>query len=56
MFQSFLQGEIKIFIGRVMETKVGTETERMAIESLPNLGIQPKYIQPQDPDNIANAK
>jgi len=39
-----------------METKFGEETEGMAIQSLPHLGIQLIYIQPPNPDNIADAK
>ena len=39
-----------------METKFGAETEGMAIQSLPYLRIQPIYIQPPNPDNIADAK
>jgi len=39
-----------------METKFGAETEGMAIQSLPHLGIQHIYIQPSNPDNIADAK
>jgi len=39
-----------------METKFGAETERIAIQSLPHLRIQPIYIQIPNPDNIADAK
>jgi len=39
-----------------METKFGAETERMAISSLPHLGIQPIYIQPPKLDNIDKVK
>jgi len=56
MLQSFLKGGTKIFIGGYMETKFGTETEGMAIESLTHLGILTIYIQPPNPDNIADAK
>jgi len=49
MLQSFLKGVTKIFIG-------GAETEGMAIQNLPHLGIQPIYMQPPDPDNIADTK
>jgi len=50
------EGRTKIFIGRDMGTKFGAETEEMAIQSLPHLVIHPIYIQPPNPDNIANAK
>jgi len=56
MLQSFLEGETKIFVGGDMETKFGAETEGMAIQSLPYLGIHPIYIQPPNSDNIADAK
>jgi len=56
MLQSFLKGGTKIFIGGDMETKFGAETERIAIQSLPHLRIQPIYIQIPNPDNIADAK
>jgi len=46
MLQSFLKGGTKIFIGGDMEAKFGAETEAMAIQSLPHLGIQPIYIRP----------
>jgi len=39
-----------------METKCGAETEGKAIQRLPHLGIQPKHIQPPNPDNIPDAK
>jgi len=39
-----------------METKFGAETEGMAIQCLPHLGIQPIYIQSPNPDNITDAK
>jgi len=39
-----------------MEMNFGSETEGKAIQSLPHLGIQPIYIQPPNPDNIADAK
>jgi len=39
-----------------METKFGAETEGMAIQSLPHLGIQPIYIQPPNPVTIRDAK
>jgi len=41
MLQSFLERGIKIFIEENTETKFGTETERMPIQRLPHLGIQP---------------
>jgi len=41
MHQS-LEGGTKIFIGRDLDTKFGAETERVAIQSLFHLGIQPK--------------
>jgi len=56
MLQSFLEGGTKIFIGGNMEAKFGAETEGMAIQSLPHLGIQPIYLQPPNPDSIADAK
>jgi len=56
VLQSFLKGGTKIFIGGDMETKFGAETEGMAIQSLSHLGIQPIYIQPPNPENIADAK
>ena len=56
MHLSFLEEGTKIFIGGDTETKFGAETEEMAIQRLPYLGIQPIYIQPPIPDNIADAK
>uniref|UniRef100_UPI002EDB6E74 hypothetical protein n=1 Tax=Streptococcus anginosus TaxID=1328 RepID=UPI002EDB6E74 len=56
MLHSFLKEVTKIFIGRGMVTKFGTETEGMAIQSLPHLGIQPIYIQPPKLDNSDEAK
>jgi len=56
MLQSFLEGGTKIFIGGNTETKFGAETEGMAIQRLPHLGIQPIHIQPPNPDTIADAK
>jgi len=44
------EGKTKIFIGGDTETKSGAETERMTIQSLPYMGIQPIYIQPSNPD------
>jgi len=44
MLQSFLKGGTKIFIGGDMETEIGAETEGMAIQILPYLGIQLIYI------------
>jgi len=55
MLQSFLKGGTDIFIGGNRETKFGAETEGMAIQRLPHLGIHPIYIQPPNPDNIADA-
>jgi len=43
MLQTFLKGGTKIFIGGDMKTKFGAETEGMAIQSLPHLGIRPIY-------------
>jgi len=56
MLQSFLKGGTKIFIGGNMESKVGAETEGMAIQSLPHLHIHPIYIQPPKLDKIDEAK
>jgi len=56
MLQFFSEGGTKIFRGGDMEIKFGAETEGMAIQSLPYLGIHPIYIQPPHPDNIADAK
>jgi len=56
MLQSFLKEGTKIFIGGAMEAKFGAETEGMAIQSLPHLGIQPIYTQPPKLDNIDEAK
>jgi len=39
MLRSSLEGETKIFIGGYMETRFGAETEGMAIQRLPHLGI-----------------
>jgi len=50
MLQSFLEGGTKIFIVGNTETKCGAETEQKAIQRLP------MYIQPPNPDNIADAK
>jgi len=44
MLQSFLKGGTKIFIREDMKTKFGAETEGIAIQNLPYLVIQPKYI------------
>jgi len=44
MLESFLKGGTKIFTEGDMETKFGAETEGMAIQSLPDLGIQNIYI------------
>jgi len=56
MFPSFLGGGTKLFIVGYKETKFGAESEGMAIQRLPYLGIQSIYIQPQNPDNIADSK
>jgi len=56
MPHSFLKGGTKIFIGGDMETKFGAETEGMAIQSLPHLGIQPICIQQPKLDNIDESK
>jgi len=39
-----------------MESKFGAESEGMAIQSLPHMGIQPIHIQPSKLDNIDEAK
>jgi len=39
-----------------METKFRAETEGKVIQSLPQLVIKPIYIEPPNPNNIANAK
>jgi len=39
-----------------MGTKFETDTEGTAIQSLHHLEIQPIYIQPPNPENIADAK
>jgi len=51
-----LEGGTKIFIGGDTETKFGAETEEKAIQRLLHLGIQVIYIQPPNPDNVADAK
>jgi len=56
MPQSFLKGGTKISIGEYVETKLGAETEGMAIQRLPHMGIHPIYIKPPNPNNIADAK
>jgi len=54
--QSFLKWGAKILTGGNTETNFGAETEGKTIQRLPHLGIQPIYIQPPNPDNIADAK
>jgi len=39
VLHSFLKGGTKRFIGGNMETKFGAETEGMALQSLPHLGM-----------------
>jgi len=39
-----------------METKFGSESEGMTIQSLPHLGILPIYTQPPKLDDIDEAK
>ncbi|MBX8814663.1 hypothetical protein HBA91_18770 [Ochrobactrum sp. MR34] len=56
ILQSFFKGGTKIFIGGDMETRFGAETEGMAIQSLPYLGIQPIYLQPPNLHNIDEVK
>jgi len=56
MLQPFLKGLTKIFIGGEIETMFGAETEGMAIQSLPNLGIQSMYIESPKLDNIDESK
>ena len=51
MLQNFLEGRTKIFSGGNMETKLRVETEGMAIQKLPHLGIQPP-----NPNNNPDAK
>ena len=46
----------KILIGGNMETKCGAKNEGKAIQRLPHLEIQPIHVQPQKPDNSADAK
>jgi len=43
ILQTFLEGEMKILIGRNMETKCGGETEGKAIQRLPHLGRSIPY-------------
>jgi len=50
-----LKRENKHIHRRYMETEFGTETEGMAIQGLPHLGIQPINIQPPKLDNIDEA-
>jgi len=52
----FLEGGTKIFIWVNMEMKFGAETEGKAIQRLSHLEIQPIYIQPPNPDKIADTK
>jgi len=56
ILQSLLEGGTKIFIGGNTETKFGAETEGKSIHILPHLGTQPIYIQPPNPENIADTK
>jgi len=56
MLQSFLEGGSKIFTGGDVEAKFGAEIEGMAIQNLPLLEIQSKYIRPPNPVTIADAK
>jgi len=54
MLQSFLKEGTKIFIGGDMESKFRTETEGMAIQSLPHMW--PIYTQPPKLDKMDEAK
>jgi len=54
LLQFFLKCETQIFIGGDKGTKVEAEIEEMAIQSLCHLQLI--YIQPSNPDNIADAK
>jgi len=51
-----LERGTKVFVEGSTEAKFGAETEEKAIQRLPQWVIQPIYIQPPNPDNIADAK
>jgi len=56
MCQTFLERGMEIFIGVDTERNFGVETEEMVIQKVPHLEIQPIYIQPPNPVNIAYSK
>jgi len=56
VLQFFLEYGTKIFMGINMETKFRATTKGKSIQTLTHLGIQPIYIQPPNPDIIADAK
>jgi len=53
---SLLLRRKNILIELHTETNFAAEAEERVIQSLPHLDIQPIYIQPPNPDNIADVK